>query len=112
MMVGYDPWHAAQMSQQLLEQGIQVAPFHQRPGTWDEPLTHMLRAIRQGRIFHDHDDVAGWQAGNLILRIDRDGKKVPDKQESHKKIDGIVSLGIAYGTYMFLENPGGLLVLE
>ena len=104
--IAYDPFIAAHSAQQLMKAGLVMSEFHQRAGTYTEPMLSFINTIRQGRIQTGGCGLFEWSCGNLVLRHDRDNKVMPDRQESTDKIDVVVASIMAYGCAMFAKPQG------
>jgi phage terminase large subunit-like protein len=73
--------------------------------TFNEPAKDLLTKIMIGKIQHGGNPVARWNADNLVMRADANGNIAPDKLKATDKIDGMVSLMMAWGRVMFKEEP-------
>ena len=97
-LVGYDPWNATSLAQQLQdEDGIPVLEYRQGFGQMNEPSRALEALVMSHELKHGGNQVLSWMAGNVTVRINGDGYIRPDKVKSTERIDGIVSSIIAIG---------------
>jgi len=102
--IGYDPWTAFQMAQELELEGFEMIEV--RPGmrTMTEPTKELARLITEKRLVHGGNPVLRWMADNLVVRHGPTDLVMPDKEKSREKIDGIVALITALYLAMRFEN--------
>jgi phage terminase large subunit-like protein len=103
VMIGYDPWNAQQMVNNLSELKLPLTQFRQGPQTYHPAMQALERAYTDGKLSHGGDPVMLWQAANIVARKDVNSNMAPHKERSADKIDGMVSLLMALG--MALANP-------
>lgn len=110
--IGYDPWNAQTLAQQLQdEDGLPVMEYRQGFGNMNEPSVLMEQMVAAHEMKHGGNPVMRWMAGNVAVRINGDGYIRPDKPKSTERIDGIVASIIAIGMSIKSEaeeefNPG------
>lgn len=99
--VAFDPWNAAKISVDLIDDGFKVIEFPQRPSTMNEPIQTMLAMIGANppRMRHGGNPVLTWMASNLAIRVNAEGMMRPSKHQddSPDRIDGMVCLVMALG---------------
>lgn len=102
--IGYDPWSAHQMAQELELEGL--VPIEVRPGmkSMTEPTKELLRLIIERRIKHGGNPVLRWMADNLVIRHGPTDLVMPDKEKSREKIDGMVALITALALALRFER--------
>lgn len=96
--VGFDPWNAAHLAQELQEDGFEMVEIRQGYRTLSEPTKELLSAIVSHRISHGGNPVLRWMADCVSIRQDENGNVrpvKPDRNKSGKRIDGIVALIMA-----------------
>jgi phage terminase large subunit-like protein len=91
-----DPNNARQFGQELMKAGIPVKEFWQNRKNYTEPMLDFETAISEGRLHHDGNDLLRWQIGNVQVEVDSQGYCMPSKGKSKDKIDGPVSLLMAW----------------
>ena len=96
--LGYDRWSAAWIVQQLqTELGhIELFPVNQSMQGMTNATKGVTMALKQGRIEHNGNPIAGWMAGNAVPFYDAKENMMLHKGKSKDKIDGIIAMIIAY----------------
>jgi len=95
--VGYDPWNAGQIAQELQSDGFTMEKVLQSIANFNEPLVMMSRLLKTGQLRHGGNPVNRWMAGNTVVRSDGLGCVMPARKKSADKIDGIVAEAMAIG---------------
>ena len=96
--IGFDPWNATHLAQDLMEDGYTPVEVRQGYRTLSEPTKELQSAIIQGNFRHGGHPVLRWMADCVSVRQDENGniKPVkPNRLKSSKRIDGIVALVMA-----------------
>jgi len=115
--VGYDQWNAAQVTASLEDAGIKMVMFIQGPKSYHPVMQEFERAYISDRFRYGTDPVLTWCAANIVARQDVNLNMAPDKKKSADKIDDMVALLMAIGTYITEtaeaddEYDGGLTLL-
>ncbi len=105
--IGVDTFSALQLALTLESQhGITITEFRQGFLAYNEPCLHLEALVKSRTLRHGHNRVLRWMAGNVAIRRDPDDHIRPSKKHSNDKIDGIVSLLMAIGVYLFEEGGG------
>lgn len=91
-MIGYDPWNATQLVNNLQEKEAPLVLVRQGPISLNDPMKRLESAMRGGTLHHGHNPVLSWMASNVVARFDPNMNMAPDKKNSEEKIDGIVAL--------------------
>jgi phage terminase large subunit-like protein len=106
-----------QLSQELLDEGLQVFGMGQGYYGMAAPMREFERRLLAKKINHQGNPVLRWMANNLAVRQDPAGNLKPDKAESQGKIDGLVALLMAldramrHGDERSVYEERGILVL-
>lgn len=95
--LAYDRWGMAQLSQDLIDMGMNVIPFGQGFSSMSGPTKEWERLVLQGLYHHGGNPVMRWMVDNIVVRTDPAGNIKIDKQKSHEKVDGPVSSVMALG---------------
>lgn len=90
--VGVDPWQAGALATLLQRAGLEVQTVPQRTATLNAPMKLLEALVVEGRIRHNANPVAAFNANNLCVYQDPTGLIKPDKAKSTEKIDGMVAL--------------------
>tara|TARA_R110002020_G_scaffold451901_1_gene666124 strand:- start:15951 stop:17282 length:1332 start_codon:yes stop_codon:yes gene_type:complete len=97
--IAFDRWGAQQISNQLDGDGFDMAGFGQGFKDMTPACKGLEKMIIGVQCRHDNNPVLRWMASNLAVETDAaDGLKF-SKKHSTEKIDGMVSLAMAYGRY-------------
>lgn len=95
LLVGYDPWNAAQLASRIEAEGYAVQACAPQPRNLHPAMTQLEHWYVNEEISFGDDPVLNWAAGNITVARDRNGHMAPDRQKSADKIDPVVSLIIA-----------------
>lgn len=104
--VGIDPWNAAQLANDLVEDGFDVEFMRQGYATLTAPSKELERRLLAGTIRHDGNPVQRWCVANVATETDSAGNIKPSKKKSAERIDGVVSLVMALGLMMAYPDTG------
>lgn len=114
LTIAHDKYAAKQMSQSLSnEHGLNVFGFIQSPWHYDDPIKLFLSLLTQTRMVdgkpirllrHDGCPVLAWQASNLIIRRNAQGKRMPDKSDGASKIDAMVAVLMAFAERLYAQD--------
>ncbi len=104
--VPIDPHGAANLSHQLLDEGLDVVTVTQNYTNLSDPMKELEAAINSGRFHHDGNPIMTWQISNVIGKNLQGNDDVvrPVKQKPMNKIDGAVALIMAMGEAMLRIN--------
>lgn len=98
--VTFDPWKSAGFEQELEDHGAIISKFPQTIGQYTMPMNEFEAAIVAGRVHHPDNPVLNWMLSNLHAKRDTNGNVKPRKEDSNKKIDGIVAAIMGIGRCM------------
>lgn len=104
--VAFDPWNSSQVAVDLQSEGFSVVEFRQGYKSMSEPTKSFLGMIPAKKIAHLGNPVLSWMAANLMVVTDPAGNIKPTKEDSSKKIDGMVAAIMALGRGL-ATAPGG-----
>jgi phage terminase large subunit-like protein len=95
--IGYDPWNASQLTNDLMSERANLVKVRQGFQTMSPVLKETQRLILQGTpertvLRHGGNPVARWCVDNLAVVMDPAGNVKPDKANSGDKIDGVSAL--------------------
>jgi phage terminase large subunit-like protein len=109
--LAYDRYGAAQLIQNLEEDGFivdpeeikknkfstapVVVPFGQGFVSMSPPTKELMTLVLQKKIRHGNNPVLNWNADNMVVAQDPAGNLKPDKAKATQKIDGMVALIMA-----------------
>lgn len=91
--LGFDPWQAESITQDLEGEGIERFEFGQGMASYAHPTAEFERLLRLGLLTHEPNPILDWQAKHVSVKTDAAGNFRPVKppHEDHRKIDGIVA---------------------
>jgi phage terminase large subunit-like protein len=102
--LGFDPAKAYHGTiQGLKAQGFDETKMDEYPQgimNMSPPSKEFQKMVMSGNFEHLNDPVLRWMMGNVVIYSDINENIKPDKKRSRNKIDGIVALIIAIGTYL------------
>lgn len=89
--IAYDRWGMAQLSQDLVDEGVELVPFNQRMSSMSPPTKELENKIYANDIILSDNKVLRWMFQHTEVREDHNENKKPDKKHSEEKIDGVVA---------------------
>jgi phage terminase large subunit-like protein len=90
--ISYDRWAATQLVQELVADGIDMAPMSQGMASMAAPTSALLQLTLGRKLRHANHPILRWQADNLVVISDAAGNVRPAKHKARQRIDGIVAL--------------------
>lgn len=98
--LGYDPWNASQLTNDLVSERAPMVKVRQGFQTMSPVLKEIQRLTLQGTpeapaLRHGGHPVVRWCVDNLAVVMDPAGNVKPDKANSNDKIDGVSALATA-----------------
>jgi phage terminase large subunit-like protein len=93
--IGFDPWNATQIANELQSDGFQMVEVRQGYKTMSEPTKKLTELVLAKMIAHGGHPVLRWMMSNLALVTDDAGNVKPSKRVSKQRIDGAVALIVA-----------------
>lgn len=101
--VAYDPWNATQFVINATEKGLNMLPYGQNLGNFNRPTKELERLILSGNAIIDNNIINRHAFRNVVMARDSNGNIKPSKKFEEKKIDGVIAMLEALGSY--LMNP-------
>lgn len=95
--IGYDPWNAASVANDLAAEGLPIEQFIQGPKSYHPAMQAFERAYMSGRLNHAGHPVLRWNFANMVARRDVNMNMAPDKKRSADKIDGAQCVLMGFG---------------
>lgn len=102
----FDPWQAAQMIQNLSEDGLPAAEYRQTVQNMSPAMKELEAMVIQGHLHHDGNPVLAWMMSNVVGHYDVKENIYPRKEQKSDKIDGAVALIMAVGRSMLQDDDG------
>ena len=107
--IAYDRWNSSQLVIDLVNDGLPMIPFGQGFASMSAPTKELEKIVLAKELNHGGNKVLRWMCSNLAMKTDPAGNIKMDKSKSSEKIDGMISLVMALGSYMngntTEENP-------
>ncbi len=108
--IGYDPWNATQIVNDLVSDGAPMVKVRQGFVTLTAPTKQLLHTLLEGselapRYRHGGNPLVRWQVDNLGVAMDASGNVKPDKAKSADKIDGLAAAVDALSLSMNYQPP-------
>lgn len=107
LSTGIDPYQAAYLTTRLQEQGIDLIDYPMNVSTMSEPMKEFESLVLDGKYHHSGNACMTWQMGNVTARLDVKDNIYPNKanrNDENCKIDGVVSMIMAFGRWMTHEE--------
>ena len=96
----YDQWNATSWAIDATQMGLPLVPYSQTLGSFNKPTKTFEMLIKQGKVVIDTNEVILWMFDNVVLKFDMHENCKPDKNTREQKIDGVISMLEALGTYL------------
>jgi phage terminase large subunit-like protein len=107
--IAYDRWNSSQLVIDLVNDGLPMIPFGQGFASMSAPTKELEKIVLAKELNHGGNKVLRWMCSNLAMKTDPAGNIKMDKAKSSEKIDGMIALVMALGSYMngntTQENP-------
>ena len=101
--VAYDPYNSTQWAIDATALGLPLMQYQQNLANFNRPTREMERLIMSGRAVIDNNEINRYCFRNVQLKSDFNGNVKPIKSVDKKKIDGIIAMLEALGS--FLQVP-------
>lgn len=101
--VAYDKWNSSQWAITCTDEGFNMQPYSQSIGNFNKPTKEFERTLKEGKIVLDKSMNVAYEFGNVFLKMDFNGNTKPEKDSYNNKIDAVISILTAFGSY--LDNP-------
>ena len=98
--VAYDSWNATQWAIDATNAGLPLTPYSQALGNFNKPTKYLESLIKQGKVVIDTNECVLWCFDNVQLKFDHNENCKPDKPTREAKIDPVISMCEALGTYL------------
>ena len=90
--VFYDKFNATSWATQCGEQGLNLTPFGQTIGNFNNCTKEFERLMLSGGIVLDDNPITRYCLRNVEIRTDFNGNVKPNKDSIKKKIDGVIAM--------------------
>ena len=104
--IAYDSWNSTQFANTAVANGLNIEPYSQSLGSFNRPTKEFERLLLSGKVIIDYNPAVRWMFGNCELKYDANENIKPIKLKgSANKIDGVIAMLEALGTYLMIEQP-------
>jgi len=93
--IGFDPWNAGTIEQDLTEDGFEVVEIPQILKHMSAPSKEFEADVLDGLVDVGGNPLMAWQASNVVVYRDGKDNIYPQKKKSRGRIDGIVAMLMA-----------------
>jgi len=100
MCIGYDPFNSSQLVINLTDEGLDLIEFRQSFLSMSPPTKELEVMIEKREVTYIQEPIIEWMFSNVEIKINADGEIKADKGRGRNKIDGVISMIIAYGLSM------------
>lgn len=98
--IGYDPWNATQIANDLANEGFEMVEIRQGFRTLSEPTKHIMALVLQKKLHHFNNPVLTWAINNAVVTMDPAGNIKLDKSKTTFRIDPAVAMVISHARAM------------
>lgn len=106
--VAYDPWQAAQLAQNLSDDGVTMVEIRHTVQNISEPMKEMEALVLSQRWAHGDCPIMTWMISNVVATLDKKDNIYPNKERSENKIDGPVAAIMALARAVVHNQDGSL----
>ena len=97
LWVGYDPWNSQYWIEEMKEAGFEMTEVRQGPKTLSNPMKQLEADLIEKKVNYNNNPILKWCLCNTsIKRDDNDNIRPVKGKNQRNRIDGAVSLIIAY----------------
>ena len=102
--IAYDSYNATQWAINATTEGLPLEPFSQALWHFNRCTKEFERLMKMGRIIIDNNEITRWCFANVSLKSDHNDNVKPVKTSDQLKIDGVIAMLQALGTYLETEH--------
>ena len=97
LWIGYDPWNSNYWIEEMKEYGFEMIEVRQGPKTMSNPMKQLEADLIEKKVNYNNNPILKWCLCNTaVKRDDNDNIRPVKGQKQRARIDGTVSLIIAY----------------
>ena len=89
--VAFDPWQAAQLAQNMENDGVTMVEIRHTVQMISEPMKEMEALVLSQRWAHGDCPIMTWMISNVTATLDKKDNIYPNKERAENKIDGPVA---------------------
>lgn len=98
--IAFDKWNATELATDLEDDGFTVVLVPPSMERWNPLVKEFERLFLERELRHGDHPVMRWCASNVVLRMDTQGNRRPDKAKSTERIDCVIAACLAIGEAM------------
>lgn len=98
--IGYDQWNSTALAIDMTEAGLNLEPYSMSIGSLNRPTKEIARLILSGKVTIYENPIDRFCFQNVVIKRDYNDNERPSKESYNNKIDGVVSIIMALGTYL------------
>lgn len=107
VQVGYDQWNATSFATTAEENGMNLMPYSMSIGSLNRPTKELARLILSDKVVLYDNPIDNFCFSNVVIKRDYNDNERPTKESRENKIDGVVAMIMALGTYLTAEHFDG-----
>lgn len=107
VQVGYDQWNATSFATTAEENGMNLIPYSMSIGSLNRPTKELARLILSDKVVLYDNPIDNFCFSNVVIKRDYNDNERPTKESRENKIDGVVAMIMALGTYLTAEHYDG-----
>ena len=97
LYIGYDPWNSQYWVEEMKAYGYNMMEVRQGAKTMSNPMKELCADLTEKKINYNNNPILKWCLTNTAVKRDENDNIRPVKgQQQRARIDGTVSLIIAY----------------
>lgn len=97
LWIGYDPWNSQYWIDEMKDEGFEMYEVRQGAKTMSNPMKQLEADLVEKRVIYNNNPILKWCLCNTVVKRDENDNIRPVKgQKQRARIDGAVSLIIAY----------------
>lgn len=106
MQLAYDDHNSGNLPHELSEElgGEKIVKFYQGFSNMAAPVKEIERLYLERKLKHGNNPVLNWMASNAAWRVNEYNDRRFDREKSSEKIDGMVALAMAVGSWLRYES--------
>lgn len=109
--VAYDPYNSTQWAIDATALGLPLLQYQQNLANFNRPTREMERIILSGRAAIDNNEINRFCFRNVQLKSDFNGNVKPIKSVDKKKIDGVIAMLEALGSYLLVPRYSNEMII-
>jgi len=104
--IAFDPAFSSYFATKLVQDGLPMVEIKQASRFFTEPFLHLEGLVYSNNFIFDGNPVMTWMVSNTMAKRSQfSGLLHPVKERPENKIDGVISLLMAMGRAMTMEEP-------